>query len=395
VVIRLTTVKGLLWLIAILLLALSFPLQVYSGNPYPSLLPYLVIGVIILVASLAPKNDSLRDVTVRRNHNIALMVGVYVFLIFLNTGWQAAFGVISASEAMTALVIYLLPVVFYLHFRRAAQEEEIRWVLLAIVVAGLIVGAYFAYDSFLKLALGQVSEYAKMAFQYSLDRAGITAEEANKMRVSYGYRSLGLLESHSVSGSWVILGALAALALMPLHRRFLRRCVILVFGIMLLLGLNFTAIVAFFIIMSLFEFGGITLLRGRITTAIWRDSVSIALILGLMVGAALWVAGDLMSTAMGAVSLGQIDMILGRGQFQESVIGKTMSNVAGYFQHVSNVPFTLVLGDGFSSYGLLRGGGCRIRGFHSEIWATVLCGDRVRALALNHIRIAAKHTHGQ
>ena len=53
-VLRLTSVKSFLWFFSILLLVFSFPLQVYAGSPYPSLLPYLVIGLVFVVALASP-----------------------------------------------------------------------------------------------------------------------------------------------------------------------------------------------------------------------------------------------------------------------------------------------------------------------------------------------------
>jgi hypothetical protein len=354
-VIRLTTVKSLLWFCAILFLALSFPMQVYANSPYPSLLPYLLIGLIILLNLVSPRKGRPNGINLRPNSNIDLMVGIFVCFLLLNTAWQTVFGVINFSEAMNALAIYLLPVVCYWYFRRAASEREIRSVLLAMVVASLIVGIYFAYDSYLKLALGQVSDYAYKAFQYSIDRSGQTVEDANNARINTGSRSFGLLQSHTVSGAWVALGAFAALAHLPTNRRAFRRAVILVFGGMLLLGLNFTSILAFSIIMLLFEFGGLSVRRGR-RPAIIGNLVSLAIIVAIMVGVSLWVAGDVMSEYMFQNLSFQKDLLLGTGDIQVSMIGLVIENTEAYFQHISDFPLTLLLGDGFSTYGMAKGG---------------------------------------
>lgn len=356
-VIRLATLKSLLWFIAILLMVLSFPLQVYAKNPYPSLLPYAVFGVIVTLNSFFPRRTLPPAVTQAPRHSsIDQMVSAYVFLVLLNTGWQAALGVISFSETGNALVVYLLPVVFYQYFRRAASENEIRAVLVAMVVAGFVVGAYFAYDSFLKLALHQVSDYSKMAFQYSLDRANQTADQANVVRITAGYRSLGLLETHSVSGAWVILGALAALALIPPNPRILRRATVLIFAMMLLLGLNFTTIITYGIIVILFEFGASAVFRGRISATVWRDLASLAVVVALTVVVALWIAGDVMSKFMGKNLFGQLELLLGTTTSQQGMPSKYLTHIAAYFQHIADFPITLLIGDGFSSYGETKGG---------------------------------------
>lgn len=354
--INLSMVKNLLWFCTVLLLALAFPMQVYTKNPYPSLLPYLLIVLIILTILLSPKKGISNEINLRQNSNINLMVVIYVFLLLLNTAWQVFFGVINFDEGISALVIYFLPIVFYWYFRRIASEQEIRAVLLAIVIASIIVGGYFVYDSYLKLALGQVSEYANEAFQYSVYRADRPMEEVNPMRVLYGSRSYGLLESHSVSGAWVVLGALAALALLPPNRKVFRRAIVLVFGTMLLLGLNFANIIAFSIIMFLFEFNGLSLLSGKVSARSIGSLVSFALIVSLMVGGTvLMVGGDMSEFILRSLSM-QIDLLLGTGDLNIGMVGIAIECIEGYLQHIFNFPLTLLLGDGFSSYGLAKGG---------------------------------------
>ncbi|MDQ6770962.1 MAG: hypothetical protein M3Z54_13350 [Gemmatimonadota bacterium] len=348
--------KNVLWFCAVLLLALSFPIQVITGSPYPSLLPYVIIGGILVLRSLSPGrlNGSAR--TASRFSNISGMVSLYLFLVLLDTGWQASLGVISFYETLTALTIYLLPVVWYWYFRRSASENEIRTILLAIVLAGLIAGIYFAYDSYEKLALGHTTAYANQAFLYTIARKGTDAMSENPARVASGYRSFGLLETHSVSGAWVVLGALAALSLLPPKRKAFRGLTILSFGAILLLGLNFTTIVAFGVIMIVVEFGGIQLLVGKVSFAVAKNLAALALIGFLSVRVALWVARGPMSEFILGNLAGQKDLALGTGDAGLSMSGLVGSYFATYVQHVSDYPLTLLLGDGFTSYGMPKGG---------------------------------------
>jgi hypothetical protein len=356
VAVRRATMKSLLWFWAVILLALSFPMQVYFESPLPSLLPYVLIGVIFWLTRFQERIRPRQGRSPGQSRNISLMVWCFLSLILLNTSWQISFGVITVNEGISSLAIFFLPVVFFWYFRRTASEIEIRGVLLAIVVAGLIVGLYFAWDSYLKLALGQISDYALRAFQYSLDRANAGATDANTARVNLGSRSLGLLEHHSVSGAWVVLGALAALALLPQDRRILRRGVVWLFGSMLFLGLNFTAIIAFAIIVYLLEFGGVAALRGRVSKRTLPSLMSFVALGGLAVVVVLWMAGELMSDFVRGIVFGQMDLLFGTGESTGNYADLVTSNMAGYIRHVSDAPFTLLIGDGFSSYGLPRGG---------------------------------------
>jgi hypothetical protein len=355
-VIRLPKLKNVLWFCAVLLVALSFPIQVYTGSPYPSLLPYVIVGGILVLRSLSPRRVDEERRTASRFSNISAMVNLYLFLVLLDTGWQASLGLIGVYDTLTAMIIYLLPLVWYWYFRKAASEYEIRTVLFAIMIAGMMVGIYFAYDSYLKLALGRTSAYANQAFQYSIARRGTDELSANTARIASGYRSFGLLETHSVSGAWVVLGAFAALSLLPPKRKLIRGLTILAFAAMLLVGLNFTTILAFAVIMFLVEFGGIPLLLGKISSAVARKFAALALIGFLALSVALWAVGGPMSEFILANLASQKDLALGTGDFGISMSSLVRSYFASYVQHVSDYPFTLLLGDGFSNYGLPKGG---------------------------------------
>ncbi len=353
---RVPKLKNVLWFCAVLLVALSFPIQVYTESPYPALLPYVIVSGILVLRSLSPRRLNGRRRTASRLSNISAMVTLYLFLVLLDTGWQASLGLISVYEMLAAMANYFLPIVWYWYFRRAASEYELRTVLLAIMFAGLLVGIYFAYDSYMKLALGHTTAYANKAFQYSIARQGVDEMSANTARIASGSRGFGLLETHSVSGAWAVLGAIAALSLLPPKRKTFRGLTIMTFGAMLLLGLNFTTIVAFAVILFLVEFGGIRLLVGKVSSAVAKNLAALALIGLLSVTVALWVVRGPMSEFILRNLAGQKDLALGTGDVGLSMSDLVRSYFATYVQHVSDHPITLLLGDGFSSYGMVKGG---------------------------------------
>jgi len=274
----------------------------------------------------------------------------------LNTIGQIFIGVINPGDGMGALGNYLLPVVFYWYFRRVATEHEIRWVLIAMAFAGFIVGAYFAYDSYLKLALGHVSDYNRAAFQYSLDRANIPIEMVSHYRIAIASRSFGLLESHAVSGAWVLLGTFAAMSLVPLNLRALRQVVILCFGTMVILGLNFTSIVAFVMIVGFFEFVFSSICYGKCSRKGLLNTIRFALVVTMVLGLVLFLVGDAMTQYIFGILSVQKDVILGTGDLNVSLIGILKFNFEKYFQHILAAPLSLLIGDGFSSYGMAKGG---------------------------------------
>jgi hypothetical protein len=221
-----------------------------------------------------------------------------------------------------------------------------------MIVAGLVVGLYFTYDSYIKLALGQVSGYSQAAFEYSIGRAG-AGVDINDARITIGNRSHGLLESHSVSGAWTVIGALAALTLLPRNRRALRRGSVLLFGTMVLLGLNFTAIIAFSI-MFLLEFSGLAVARDR-SSSVVVNFAALALVVAIWAGVALWATGDSMSEFILEIFLFQTALALGTGEVDLSYPDICREHVASYYSHVSDYPLSLLLGDGFSTYGIPKG----------------------------------------
>lgn len=346
---------SLLWVSVVLFLVLSFPIQVYLKSPFPSIVPYLIFAFAFLLSLLNQRVGILSVSTSGRRGGIALMIHLYLLLLLINTGWQVAWSVITLPEGVSAFVIYLLPVAFYYYFRRAT-ETEIRSIFIGIFLAGLVAGIFFAYDSYLKLALDQVSDYANEAHEYSVIRAGATGEEFNDARIRPEFRSFGLLETHSVSGAWLVLSACAALALLREDQKILRRGIVLTFGILLLLGLNFTAIFTYLIVMFSLEFGGIEIIRSKAFAESFGSIMIYILLTSIVVVLGFSIASDSMSSYMGENLSFQGNLLLGTGDLDRSMLGLVLIYIERYLSHVFEFPLTIIFGDGFSSFGLLKGG---------------------------------------
>jgi hypothetical protein len=116
---------------------------------------------------------------------------------------------------------------------------------VGIVFIGISSGLFFVYDSFNKLVLGQVSEYAKLAHEYSVNQAGQLTEESNQFRIDVHYRSFGLLERHSVSGLWIALGFFAFAFLRSNQNKLLDYGGFFLFLLLIIFGINFASLIAF------------------------------------------------------------------------------------------------------------------------------------------------------
>lgn len=340
-----------------MLLVLSFPLQVISSNPVPSLFPYLWIAFVLSLTLRfgAPRLGG----RTRRNSRTPMdvLVNVYLVLVFFQTGWQTALGFISTVQGLSAIFIYALPAIFYLYFRGTATDQESRTILMAIALVGFGVGIYFVYDSYSMFIKGQVNDFSRKAFEYAQSRG--EGNETNEARISAGYRSHGPLESSYVSAAWVALGCFAALTLIPSGATLKRIVAISSYGLILLAALNFTSLVGFGVVIVLMEFRAIALLRGRVSL---RGIKSLAEIAAgfVLLGALLF--GTIGDEMFGGIqkSLGeQVGVLMGTGihaQTDETYVGRLIGRIASFPEEMLEYPPGFIIGEGFSIFGGPKGG---------------------------------------
>ena len=355
---KIVDIKVFLWFFVIVALALSFPFQVMVSSPLPSLLPYIGILFIFAVTLRPGSREGGGLLRWKTGTPMDLLVSIYVVLVLLNTGWQTALGFITLVQATTAVFIYILPLAFFIYFRRLATEQESRSILMAIILVGLIVGIYYVSDSYSMLVDGRVSDFSLKAYEYSQLRA--ETEDVTEARISIGYRSHGLLEGHAVSAAWVALGCFAALTLLPQGATLMRVAVISTYGMALLIALNFTALVGFVVVISLMEFRGIALLRGRVSL---RGIKSIALVASgfVLLGTLLLATtGNEMFEAIQKMLAFQVELATGGttsgGLREQTYFGMMIEEFASFFVDALEFPPGFFIGDGFSVFGPAKGG---------------------------------------
>ncbi|MGA1823465.1 MAG: hypothetical protein ACMUIP_02295 [bacterium] len=352
--IKVSTLKSLIWFSAMLLLILSFPIQVKLMSQWPALFPYLLIGLVFFLPYCRPADIPKNWVRPKRMEQL---IGFYFFLVVFHTSWQVLLGFISPYQAGTAIFVYGVPVFFYWYFSRRANLVEIRAVLFAILFAGLVSGVFHAYDNISKLGFGKISNFSKEAIMYSALRGqeGGTFEDVSSARAICGYRSFGLLETHTISSACTVFAVFAALALLPLDRKRLRFVIILVFGFMLLLGLTFTSIVAFWITILMLEFRLIVLVKARLPKNIFRIlPIVVFMILVFIVSISVFF-NEAMVSYISQFFTEQFQLAtVGRNNL--SYIGIFVNNAIGYLHNLVAFPPTLLIGDGYSSFGLKKGG---------------------------------------
>ena len=356
-VIKISFLKSFLWSLVIIISAMAFPLQVLIGNPYPSLIPYVLIFLIFLLTIFQKKWRGWPRNLLISNSYIGLMISFYIFLVFSQTLIQIIFGFIGIFEAFSTFTIYLFPVLIYSYFREIGTEIEIRVVLYSIIFSSFIISFYFVYDSFIKLALHEVTDYSLKEFEYSKLRAGDQSGELNDARIAVGYRSFGLLESHAVSGGWVVIGSLASLSQIDSRKFFLRLLVIILFFIFLLIGMNFTSMISYLIIISLHEYGALSLFKLKLSYK-FLNFIVISIVVTFFLSFILrLVLGDLMADFITNNLIGQKELATGGINSQNlSMIGIIFNNFKGYIDYIVTFPYVFFVGDGFSSFGMSKGG---------------------------------------
>jgi len=356
---KIVTIKSILWFFVIMLIALSFPLQVYFNSPLPSISPYLLLSVILaLDLATAAINRLLRwNIT----QPIDLVITIFVILVLFQTGWQMLLNYVSVDQGISAIVIFIFPVIFFIYFRNAFTENEIRSILFSMALAGLIVGGYFAYDSISKLVFGELPEYAMKAHVYSIERSGQTMEESNVARISLGARSMGLLDKHTVSAAWISIGCFAALSLLSFRAIRTRILAISLYGALLFLGLNFTGIVGFLLVVFLVEFRGYDVLRGVID----RKSL-LKLIFSMSVfTAVLFIISAFtdfkLIQVIQEISEVQYDVASGTQVTRDDglgYLGGLLSDLASFPINMLQFPPGFLIGDGFTpGFGVVEKGG--------------------------------------
>ncbi|MBF0341440.1 MAG: hypothetical protein HQL95_10835 [Magnetococcales bacterium] len=358
------TVRNVKLVIIVLMtisMGFSFPLQVLWRNANLALTQYFFLLILYLIESNRLKIK-------KEWHQSSLLISmiyIYIILLIFNSVWQTAFGFVKISEIGSILVNFAFPLFYFYYFNKLASDAEIRALLMTMILIGLVHGAFFAYDSYSLLVLHEKTEYSDQAYMYSQMRVTEVSE-----RASVGYRSQGMLESHAITSGWIALSCFASLALIPYSRTGLRILSILVFGTMLLAGLNYTAIFCFTIIILLIECNFYTIFAGDLS---WRLIRYIAIVVTVVVFFPV-VLGSVIDELFDEsfydtlldLTETQLSFIAGEKEYSSSYtntdtyFGGLLLGLLAFPINTIEYPLSLLFGDGFGSYGVIKGGdyGC-------------------------------------
>jgi hypothetical protein len=351
-------IKGIIWFFVFLLLILVLPLQIFTSSPYPAILPYLFIPFMLLLNI----NNKERDVGFsdsRQQQKIKIYVSLFVVFVLIHFIGQLIFNAASLFDLLSSLFIYLVPTFFFFYFIRNDNLKALRYILWAIVVAGIIVGGYFVYDSYLKLIVGEISDYSLRASEYEQIRKN--TDDINNARLKAFERAYGLLETHSVSAAWVSFGCFASLALISFKKSFQRSMIILISLVILLCGLNFTSILSFLVTIGITELGFGRYFSGYISKKGLKETFILATVLTVII-----------SAVFTQLSNENMELVANLFEYSTKLLSGDIitredndSFVFAFFRSIMNYPSLmmsyfppgLLIGDGFSiGFGLKKGG---------------------------------------
>ncbi|WP_241548298.1 hypothetical protein [Leptospira yasudae] len=324
----------------------------------PALIPYVILFIIYLIklANTKKKNIS------KSSGAISKFILLYSFLIIFHFIWQVSFEVIEFQEGLRVSFLFLAPVIIYDIFRTNISLPEIKTIFVAIILSGFFSGLFFVYDSISKLAFKRLTVYSIEAANYVSEKHrldfGNDGYRDPSGRNLLNNRSFGLLETHAVSSTWIAFAAFAALSLLQGHRKRLRFGVILISSLMILIGLNFTSIAAFGLVLLLLEFKMISLFSSRISKTNLRRILPFILFLCFGILLAILFFPDRFLLFVEKNLTFQFSLAF------SGVGAKKMTFIESLFfdgsqkilESIIKFPPLLLVGEGFSSFGALKGG---------------------------------------
>ena len=346
--------------LSILAIPMSFPLQVVFMSPLMALLPYFFLLISLFLVLPIFNIVKINYIFI----NIPFSLYLFVFFVLFNQLLQYSLGLIPVTELISSISFLILPIFFYIPFRFFMDKNNLKYIYYFILFGGLVGGIFYIYDTFSRFVFFELTSYSKMAFEYTLVQQGITnPEEANLARVSLNSRSHGLMPSHSISSFWIMISYFSLMAIY--NFKYKNKLIItLLYFLVLLLCMNFSAIFAFlFIIFFIyFEFFKIFFLKVSFSNILF---IVFGFLILTVIGLIIFFNQDspLIVFFINIVYF-QLNLLFGIGGDIASLQAASsasfsqyyLENFINYIQIMLEFPFTALTGTGFSGTMMGYGG---------------------------------------
>lgn len=366
--------EGALLLLSVVLLACAFPLQVLARSPLPALASYVIL---LLVFAIRVRREfqgfrgwrSVRTLVQPTPSDWGVLA--YALIVLAHMVINLAGGAVGWVVLGANTFNFLFPLLFYLYFRLFADGGNVRAILIGVLVACALTGAYSVTHAYLKMRhtpipgsaqseiksaeqleikawtlFGAMQRYQLEAGDYSRHRVGGDEDFVKKtMRVG-GPRSAGLLESNSISAAWIALGLFAALGLIPLRRQWLRYAILIPFMGLLIVFQYYTAIFAAMISFMLVMLDSGT--DGMHRAWSRRKVYGMLALLALLIWVFLMSLDERYQINLRHMAWIQYKLLFGGGQAH--YLNLVLDKLRGYGQYVSSFPWVILMGDGLGIY---------------------------------------------
>jgi hypothetical protein len=236
----------------ILLIGLSFPIQVLLNTSFVYVLP-----ILLTIALFIKLNKKLTKIKFDRTDIFILILSI---LIMINSFTQF----ITSNFDINILVnlfTFSVSVQLYIYFKFYKNDNALRYFILAILIIGIISAAFFIYDSYYKFFLFEPTNFSKLATEYQNYRSN---DEGVTSRSLIDYRSAGLLDKAPISAAYVSFALFVTLSGFKFKYKLITYILTFFLSFALLLSLNFTAIICTIISICLINFRMLTLIYNRI-----------------------------------------------------------------------------------------------------------------------------------
>jgi hypothetical protein len=232
-----------------LTLPFAFPFQVITQNPLPGGFPYIFLLLHIFLF-VFENHRQLRIMPWKINATdwlvMSLVASFSLHLIINFLGQE-----IPYDQMVRIFIVYVVSAWVYVYISRFATEEEIRIILTVAVIASIIIALHWMYETYTKLVLQQISWYQHKMYDYFKFRNNFSDGDVNVSLLGPEYRAYGLLDKHTTTGAFIVLGAFSALALLwnaSFSKKFF---VMFLYFVVLSIGMATTAWIGFVVLVPI------------------------------------------------------------------------------------------------------------------------------------------------
>jgi len=391
---RVVMIRNILWFYFLFTTAFTFYLQVIFSSHWMALVPYAFAGCLFILKP-AYYFRELGKLYKNVSFSLQWFVLAYACFLLIKAIISLYYG-LSIQQIFRDIFLYLFPVSTYYLVVFEDDENCFKYAFLAIVSASILSGAYYFYESFFKAIFHLPTEFAEQAFYYAFMRSGAESiEDINRLRVGWESRASGLMMLHSHSATWVAIGAYAINALPNKWEWtkyisafalfiFISNLTFIVFGgmvypvyylliacliivayilfqtdtlikhmkwyaltisfLLLMLVVNFTAIVSFVMVFILIFLKDIKFKFRKMSLNSYSIGCSICSL--LMIGLLYWQTGHPLFEKMVYFLKYNIGFIFFPTESMEySYISLTLHNVSQYFVKIAGSPYLLFMGE--------------------------------------------------